>query len=80
MRYLDHINSPSDLKKLSVNELPALADEVRGVLLQKSAKPAVISAPTWVWSKQRLPCTMFLIPPSIKLFSTFRISLILTKF
>ena len=35
MQYLDHINSPSDLKKLSVDELPALADEVRGILLQK---------------------------------------------
>lgn len=35
MQYLDHINSPSDLKKLSVDELPALADEVRSVLLQK---------------------------------------------
>ena len=35
MQYLDHINSPSDLKKLSIDELPALADEVRSVLLQK---------------------------------------------
>ena len=35
MQYLDHINSPSDLKKLSVDELPALADEVREILLQK---------------------------------------------
>ncbi|MGN1080128.1 MAG: 1-deoxy-D-xylulose-5-phosphate synthase [Alphaproteobacteria bacterium] len=35
MHYLDHINSPLDLKKLSVDELPALADEVRSVLLQK---------------------------------------------
>ena len=35
MKYLDKINSPADLKKLSVEELPVLADEVRAVLLKK---------------------------------------------
>lgn len=35
MRYLDKINSPADVKKLSVDELPALAEEVRAAVLKK---------------------------------------------
>lgn len=35
MSYLDKINSPADVKKLSVDELPALAEEVRAAVLKK---------------------------------------------
>ncbi|HAW33727.1 MAG TPA: 1-deoxy-D-xylulose-5-phosphate synthase, partial [Alphaproteobacteria bacterium] len=35
MSYLENINSPADLKKLDVAELPAVADELRAVLLRK---------------------------------------------
>lgn len=35
MPYLENINSPADLKKLDVAVLPAVADELRAVLLQK---------------------------------------------
>lgn len=35
MPYLENINSPADLKKLDVTDLPAVADELRAVLLQK---------------------------------------------
>ncbi len=35
MPYLENINSPADLKKLDVADLPAVADELRAVLLQK---------------------------------------------
>ena len=33
--YLENINSPKDLKKLSLNELEALATEIRTALLKK---------------------------------------------
>lgn len=32
--YLDKIDSPTDLKKLKLEQLPALAEEVRGFLLE----------------------------------------------
>lgn len=35
MSYLDKINSPADVKKLSVDELPVLAEEVRAAVLKK---------------------------------------------
>ena len=35
MKFLDKINSPADLKKLSVDELPFVADEVRSAVLNK---------------------------------------------
>lgn len=35
MKYLDKIDSPADVKKLSVDELPVLADEVRAAVLKK---------------------------------------------
>lgn len=35
MKYLINIDSPTDLKKLSLSELPVLADEVREALLNK---------------------------------------------
>lgn len=35
MRYLDKIDSPADVKKLTVDELPVLADEVRAAVLKK---------------------------------------------
>lgn len=35
MNYLDKINSPADVKKLAVDELPVLADEVRAAVLKK---------------------------------------------
>lgn len=36
--YLENIHSPKDLKKLSINELSTLADEMRGALLKKLSK------------------------------------------
>ena len=33
--YLDKINDPSDLKKLEISELPKLADEVRGAVINR---------------------------------------------
>lgn len=35
MKYLDKINNPDDMKKLSTDELKSLADEVRNVLIEK---------------------------------------------
>lgn len=34
---LDEIHSPNDIKRLSVDELPALCDELRAALLKKLA-------------------------------------------
>lgn len=36
--YIETINSPADLKKLSVEQLPALADEMRHALLVRASK------------------------------------------
>ena len=33
--YIERINGPEDIKKLSVDELPALADETRALLIKK---------------------------------------------
>lgn len=38
MSYLDNINSPADIKKLSLNELEALAEEVRSAVLNRDSK------------------------------------------
>lgn len=37
MKYLNHINSPADLKKLSVAELPALCEEIREYIIAETA-------------------------------------------
>lgn len=40
MKYLNNINSPADLKKLSVSELPALCEEIREyIIAETSANP-----------------------------------------
>ena len=35
-RFLDEINSPQDLKKLSIEDLPAVAAEIRDMLLKRN--------------------------------------------
>ena len=36
--YLEHISSPSDVKKLSLDELKALCGEIRGALVEKLSR------------------------------------------
>ena len=38
MSYLDNINSPADVKKLSMKELEALAEEIRSAVLNRDSK------------------------------------------
>ena len=38
MSYLDNINSPADVKKLSLKELEALAEEIRSAVLNRDSK------------------------------------------
>lgn len=38
MSYLDNINSPADVKKLSLKELEALAEEIRSTVLNRDSK------------------------------------------
>ena len=47
--YLEKINSPADVKKLTVDEMTALAEEMRKAL-------------TSAWWKPLSQCTMFLSP------------------
>ena len=35
---IDSINSPEDLKKISINELPKLASEIRSILIKRASK------------------------------------------
>lgn len=36
--YLENINSPADLKEISIDKLPEIAQEIRGVLVDKTSK------------------------------------------
>ena len=38
MSYLDSVNSPQDVKKLTTEELEALAGEIRGAILNRDSK------------------------------------------
>ena len=37
MKYLNNINSPVDIKKLNVSELPALCEEIREYIISETA-------------------------------------------
>ncbi len=80
MSYLDNINSPADVKKLSLKELEALAEEIRSAVLNRDNKSADMSVPTSALSKQPLPCITFLTRRKTRLCMTFRISPIRIRF
>lgn len=40
--YIEKINGPADVKRLSAGELETLSEEVRGVLLKKLSEQAVM--------------------------------------
>ena len=45
---LDNINCPADLRKLSVNQLPQLCDEIRKFLIETCSQNPGISRRVWV--------------------------------
>lgn len=47
--YLENINSPEDVKRLSFENLNILADEIRHALLTKLSALADTSDLTWEW-------------------------------
>lgn len=77
--YIETINSPEDVKKLTIEELPALAEEMRHALLTRQAGMADISDQISEWWKRPLPCIMYLNLQKIKLYMTFPIRVIRTK-
>ncbi len=40
--YIENINSPADVKKLSIGQLEQLADEMRGLLIRKLSNQKLI--------------------------------------
>ena len=48
--YIEKVNSPADVKKLSVSEMNGLGGEIRQVLLNKlSSHGGHVGIPTWEW-------------------------------
>ena len=64
--YIEKINSPEDLKKLNIEEMTSLAEEMRKALIKNSAFMADILDRILEWLKQQLHFTMFLIHQKIK--------------
>ena len=48
-RYLDMVDSPAHVKKLKLDQLQQLAEEIRHELITSFPKTAAISAPTSAW-------------------------------
>lgn len=57
--YLEKINSPSDIKKLSVDEMKKLTQEMRDALIFSSAVTEDTAVPISVLRRQRSLCTMY---------------------
>ena len=62
--YLEKIDSPADVKKLTVDEMTALAEE--RLCFSGSASMVDILALTSAWWKPLSQCTMFLSPLRIR--------------
>ena len=67
MGYLEKINSPKDLKKLDMNALKLLADEIRGFLVDSVSKTGGHLSPVSVWWSLRLRCITVLTVRGINL-------------
>ena len=61
--YLEKINSPADVKKLTVDEMTVLAGEMRKALLFRLSKHGGHFVLTSAWWKPLSQCTLFLSPP-----------------
>ena len=72
--YLENINGPEDVKKLSLEEMETLAEEMRGALLKRA-----ILVLTLVWWKRPLLSTMCLSPQRIRLYLMYHIRHTLTR-
>ncbi len=66
MVLLEKINSPADLKNISRDDLPQLAEEIRMPLSMWYPKPAVIWRPVWGPSNWQLRFITFSTPPGIR--------------
>lgn len=64
--YIEKINSPKDIKELSVEQLSVLAEEVRTALIRKLSEHGGHIGRILVWWKLQLHCIMFLTLPLIK--------------
>ena len=51
--YLENINSPEDVKRLSIENLNILADEIRHALLTKLSAHGGHIGLTWEWLRPR---------------------------
>lgn len=77
--YLERIDGPNDVKKLSLEQMDVLAQEMREALFRKLSKHGGHFGQTLVWSKRRLHCIPCLILQRIKWSLTFRIKVIATR-
>ena len=77
--YIETINSPEDVKKLTIEELPALAEEMRHALLIRASRHGGHFGPNFGMVEATIAMHMYLNLQKIKLYMTFPIRVIRTK-
>ena len=77
--YIETINSPEDVKKLTIEELPALAEEMRNALLIRASRHGGHFGPNFGMVEATIAMHYVFESPKIKLYMTFPIRVIRTK-
>ena len=77
--YLEQINGPQDVKKLSVEQLNTLADEMRAALLNRLSKHGGHFGPNFGMVEARSHSITFSNHQKIRSYTMYHISLIRTK-
>ena len=58
--YIEKINGPADVKKLTLEELPVLAEEIRQALLMGQVNWRTFWTEFWYGRSNHLQCIMYL--------------------
>ena len=77
--YLEKINAPEDVKKLNIDEMHALAAEMRKALLFRLSKHGGHFGPNFGMVEATIASIMYSIPRRIKSSTTFLIRAIRTR-
>ena len=77
--YIENINGPEDVKKLSDEQLNVLAEEIRKALLEKLSKHGGHFGPNFGMVEATIAMHMYLNHQKIRSYMTFLISLTHTR-
>lgn len=77
--YIENINGPEDVKKLSEDQLNVLAEEIRDALLKKLSKHGGHFGPNFGMVEATIACIMYLNRQKTRSYMMFPINLIHTK-